>query len=101
MAVKGRITMEYVDQKKARLVCFNSDILTVTKTFKLNPAGMLIGNMSKWTVKDFRSVDKTIYFAPGHVSDEDMNQLIAMYNANLGKPGWRPRDLTFAANGPK
>ena len=79
MAVQGKIKVTYVDQPKCRFVCFNSDILAITKRFKINSNGMLVGNMYGWTVKDFRKVDKTIYFFPGKVSEEDVQTLIGMY----------------------
>lgn len=93
MAVKGKITFSYVDQPKCRVVAFNVPVESVVKKFKFNKAGMLIGSMDGWTVKDFRSVDKTIYFAPGKVDSADMQQLIQMYNASLGQPGWKRHDL--------
>lgn len=95
MAVQGKIKVTYVDHPKCRFVCFNSDILAITKRFKINKAGMLVGNMFGWTVKDFRDVDKSIYFFPGKVSEEDVQTMIGMYNASLGKKGWVPTDLTF------
>lgn len=93
MAVKGNIKFSYIDQPKCRMVAFNIPIEQVYKRFKLNPAGMLIGTIDGFTIKDTRRLDQTIYFASGRVSDEDMQQLIHLYNASLGQPGWKRNDL--------
>lgn len=93
MAVKGNIKFSYIDQPKCRMVAFNAPIEQVYKRFKLNPAGMLIGTMDGYTIKDTRRLDQTIYFAPGRVSEDDMQQLIHLYNASLGQPGWKRKDL--------
>lgn len=98
MAVKGNIKFSYIDQPKCRMVAFNTPIEKVYKNFKLNKAGMLIGRSDGWTIKDFRRVDQTIYFAEGRVDNADMEQLIQLYNASLGQPGWQRTDLIGTRN---
>lgn len=93
MAVKGKITFSYIDQPKCRIVAFNTPVENVVKKFKFNKAGMLIGTMDGWTIKDFRSVDQTIYFAPEKLCEADMQKLIQLYNASLGQKGWVMHDL--------